>query len=422
MTMNAIPCRLCGYDAPGLDCTHCAHVSTSPSLTDQRVGWLRGLVDGLRAVPNGMILLATTRGVKRYLVPPVILTSIVFFALFWWMMGLVDILVQAVEVDDITSLGLEDGWFKLVVVWLLEKGIAGFIARLTGFVLWIVVSSVVALYAFSIVYEALAGPFLDEIQGRLEKKWFGTNPRDALERPTDIPVRRCFVLSLLSSVAALFAFVLLWNFTGLWWWASSALALLPFFVAAVIDPEYGRWLGWVLRVEGHTLWVSVKASLAVVVLLVIFFPLKFVPLVGFPLFMAIAGFGTAITLLDIPFSRRGWSMTKRMQFMVHNFLPLTTFGVVASLLFLVPVIGPIVMVPAASIGGLWLVVRLDKDSLRPIELRRPRAEDRLEPDKAPGAGLRCTRARCHPEPHASADVARTEAAWRTALGPGPGRT
>jgi uncharacterized protein involved in cysteine biosynthesis len=93
--------------------------------------------------------------------------------------------------------------------------------------------------------------------------------------------------------------------------------------------------------------------------------------VGFPLFMAIAGFGTAITLLDIPFSRREWPLSKRLQFMVHNAGAVTGFGLVASLLFLIPIIGPLVMVPAASIGGLWLVVRLDKDSIRPLELRRP---------------------------------------------------
>ena len=56
--------------------------------------------------------------------------------------------------------------------------------------------------------------------------------------------------------------------------------------------------------------------------------------------------------------------------MAHNFLAMTAFGVVSSLVFLVPVLGPIVMVPAASIGGLWLLVRLDKDSLRPPALRR----------------------------------------------------
>lgn len=371
MKMNAMPCRLCGYDAQGLDCPHCRHRSTSPSLNDESVGWAQAFIDGLRAVPNGFFILMRTSGVKRYLIPPVLLTFIAFVALFMWMWGLVDLLVEAVEVDDIAALGLEDGWLKVTVVWLMEKGVATFVARWSGIILWIMVSSVAALYTFSIVYEALAGPFLDEIQGRIETLWFGHNPRDALQRPTDIPVKRCVLLSSLAGGVGIAMLVTLWSLTSLSWWAILPISLLPFFFASVADREYGLWLGWVLRVEGHTLWVSIKASLAVAVLLVIFFWMKFIPVVGFPLFMAIAGFGTAITLLDIPFSRRGWALSKRMQFMLHNAVAMTAFGVVSSLVFLVPVIGPVVMVPAASIGGLWLVVRLDKDSLRPHELRKP---------------------------------------------------
>jgi len=369
--MDAIPCRLCGYDAPGLECPHCEHRSSSPSLNDQRVGFLQALVDGLRAVPNGLFLLATTPGTKRFLIPPVILTGIAFFVLFGWLWGFIDLLVEAVEVEDVASIGLEDGWLKVAVVWLVEKGVAAFVAKWTGVLLWLFVSSIAALYAFSIVYEALAGPFLDEIQGRIETLWFGANPRDAIERPTDIPVRRCVLFSAVAGGAAAVILLGLWIASPLSWWLILPLSLLPFFAAAALDREYGRWLGWVVRVEGHLLWVSIKASLIVLVLLVMFIWLKFVPVVGLPLFMAVAGFGTAITLLDIPFSRRGWSLTRRMQFMVHNGGALTAYGVVASLVFLVPVIGPIVMVPAASIGGLWLVVRLDKDSLRPPELRRP---------------------------------------------------
>jgi uncharacterized protein involved in cysteine biosynthesis len=369
--MNAIPCRLCGYDAPGPECLHCAHRTTAPSLRDERSGWVSGMIDGLRAVPQGLYVLASTRGVKRFLIPPVLLTTLAFGALMWWMMGVVDLLIEAVEVDDISSLGLQEGWFKVSIVWLIEKGIASTLAKISGVLLWFVVSSIVVLYTFSIVYEAVAGPFLDEIQGRIEARWFGIDPRDAIERPTDIPVARCVRNTLVASAAALALLVGLGFLTALAWWIVIPLALLPFFLASQVDREYGLWLGWALRVEGHTLWVSVKASLAVLLLLVLFFWIKFVPVVGFPLFMAIAGFGTAITLLDIPFSRRNWSLSKRLQFMAHNLLAMTAFGVVASLVFLVPVVGPVVMVPAASIGGLWLVVRLDKDLLRPPEARRP---------------------------------------------------
>ena len=49
------------------------------------------------------------------------------------------------------------------------------------------------------------------------------------------------------------------------------------------------------------------------------------------------------------------------------------YGAVAGLFFLLPVVGPILMVPSASVGGLWLLCRLDKDGLRPPGERRAAA-------------------------------------------------
>ena len=46
-------------------------------------------------------------------------------------------------------------------------------------------------WTFSIIYEALAGPFLDEMQGRLEERWFGHDPRATIERPTRLPAKLC---------------------------------------------------------------------------------------------------------------------------------------------------------------------------------------------------------------------------------------
>ncbi len=341
------------------------------SVSDGHVPLVQGVIDGLRAVPMGLVLLMRTKGVKRFLIPPVILTTLAFAMAFWWALGLVELLVQAVEIEDMAELGLEEGWFKVAVVWLINKGVAGFFARLSGIVLWLAISSVVIVYAFSVVYEAVAGPFLDEIQGRLETKWFGSNPRDVVERPTTISVRRCVQLSAIAGAGALVLLLIpLPPLSGIMWWLALTRVTFPFIIAAAIDREYAVWLGWVVRVEGHLLWVSIKAALVVLFVLMLFFPLKFVPVIGLPLFMAIAGFGTAVTLLDIPFSRRSWSLGQRFRFTMDHLLPLVAFGLVSSFVFMIPVIGPIVLVPAASIGGLWLVVRLDKDSMRPKALRR----------------------------------------------------
>ena len=113
-------------------------------------------------------------------------------------------------------------------------------------------------------------------------------------------------------------------------------------------------------------------------ILLLFFPLKFIPFVGLLLFGIVAGFTTAVSLMDIPFERRQWSFTQRMSFLFRNAPAVIAFGGVASLLFVLPVIGPVLMVPAASVGGLWMLCRLDKDFLRPLDRRaRPRDPSRV---------------------------------------------
>jgi len=376
--LRAIPCSLCGYDAPLCECRHCRHTSRDPALAHPSRGWSRGILDGLRAVPHGLFLLATTPGLKRFLVPPLVLTLLFFALLFGWAWGFLGDLLESARLQDVSALGLEPGRLRDAAAWLIEKQVVLWVAKLSGWILFLVASSLVALYTFSIAYEAISGPFLDEIQGRLEARWFGQDPRNAIQRPTDIPVRRCAALSTIAALPALALLVAWWNLSG-WpaWIALSALPL-PFVAAGTLEREYGRWLWWVVRVEGHTLYVSVKASLLALMVMTLFLPLKLVPVVGFALFVLVAGFSTAITLLDIPFSRRQWALEQRLQFMLHNFLSTVAFGAVAGFLFLIPLIGPLLMVPSASIGGLWLVVRLDKTSLRP---RRLRAESAHRPGR-----------------------------------------
>jgi uncharacterized protein involved in cysteine biosynthesis len=369
--MNAVPCALCGYDAPGKDCPHCGHAPVGKGLGKARSRNVQAILDGAWALPQGLILLAKTRGVKRWLIPPVVLTSLVFLALFIVVMGWVDNLVAGWIEASKQDIPTDAGWWADWLVTLLEWGGTTFTARTVGFLTVFVTSSVVALYTFSIAYEAIAGPFLDEIQGRIEEGWFGHNPRNRIQRPTQLPVERCVKLTLIAGLPTVllgFAFLLT---SGPIAWILLALAPMSFIVAAVREPEYGIWLRWVAKVESATLWVSVKASLLALLILALFFPLKFFfPPFGVMIFFGIAGFSTALTLLDIPFSRRLWSLRKRLRFVFGNLLPMTAFGLVSSFVFLIPVIGPIVMVPAASIGGLWLTVRLDKSSLRVARVKQ----------------------------------------------------
>lgn len=363
--MDVQPCPTCGYDAATLPCPHCGGRSAEPSLAGEGPGAFGGLVAGLTAVPRGLGFLIRTRGIKRFLIPPFVLTAGLFGALFGWALGWVGELLEAARLQDVEQLGLEEGWLLTTVEWLVEKSFVVWMAQLSGFLVVIVLSSLIAMWTFSIVYEALSGPFLDEIQGRLERTWFGTDPRDAIERPTDIPVRRCALLSTLGGLFGLALLAWWWFGDGATAWFALASVPLPFVLLGLVDREYGQWLVWVAQVEGRTLFVSVKAALFAGILLTICFPLRFIPFgIGYVLFGSIAGFTTALSLLDIPFSRRQWSFRARVGFLKAHALAHVAFGAVASLVFVIPFIGPIVMVPAASIGGLWLVCRLEKTGLR----------------------------------------------------------
>src|SRR5687767_6214792 len=116
--MKIVPCPLCGYDAlragaagaaardsaardsaareptardPGSAaiCPHCALEPREPSLRAPRARLRGGVLVGLSAVPQGLYFLASTPGVKRWLIPPLALTVLAFCALFWWLWGLV---------------------------------------------------------------------------------------------------------------------------------------------------------------------------------------------------------------------------------------------------------------------------------------------------------------------------------------------
>jgi uncharacterized protein involved in cysteine biosynthesis len=296
-----------------------------------------------------------------------VLTLLSFALVFWGLWHWIVPLVRHVQEGAVAELPLPEGWWKDGLHWLLGTAVMKFLSSLASWVLFGVVSYLAASLTFSLVYEAISGPFLDEIHGRLEERWFGRNPRDAIQRPTDLSPGRCGWITVFAGAPALVALALWFTLDGPWAWALLLIGVpAPFLLAARLVPEYGRWLVWVGRLEGGTLWVSLKAMAVAGMILVAFLPVQlFLPGVGSVFFAAAAGFTTALSLMDIPCSRRQWSLRQRVTFLIYHLPAVTTFGIVASLLFVIPVIGPILMVPAASAGGLWLICKLDKDCLRP---------------------------------------------------------
>ncbi len=385
--MRTIPCSLCGYHAPADACPHCGHTSELASLARPLSGPFRGVVDGLMAVPMGLWLLAKTRGTKRWLVPPFVVTFTLLAALLWIVFRAFDRMLDSVLPGDISFgdkrwdwlEGLSEGWDWLKSTWYgiaaasewIVNAIYGLLtSQPLKWVGYFLVGSLVVWYCFSIAYEALAGPFLDEVQSRLEKRWFGEDPRNRLERPNDIPEERCLRRSIVAAAGAVVIVVagIFLPYFPVW----LAVLLTPLSLAAVCwrDREYAEWLWWVARVEGRATWVSLQAAAITGVVLVLALPLYFVPFgVGYVLYAGVAGFATAVGLLDIPFERRGVRLRQRLGFLFRNILPMISFGVVSGLLLAIPLAGAALMVPGASIGGLWLICRLDKSSMRPRELR-----------------------------------------------------
>jgi len=309
--MDPLPCRTCGYHSATEACPLCANAPRERSLQVPRARGLARMLEGFRALWHGLALLLTTPRTKRLLVPPFLLSSAVFALLFAWAWSSISGVLGALDQDLEGSLEHLPSLLKPLVGWLVHTGALLLSARLLAFLALALTASVVFLWSFSVVYEAFCGPFLDSVQARIEARWFGHDPRERLEES----------------------------------------GLRPSF-ARRVRRELSTWL------------TSIKASLLALVVLVCFLWVKFLPILGLPLFAIVAGFATALTLLDIPFSRRRWTIGQRLRFLRSHLPEWISLGIASGLCFVLPFIGPLVGVPVASVGGLWLFVRLDKSALR----------------------------------------------------------
>lgn len=358
------PCRRCGYHAPEDPCPHCGGAPAEPSLAGEpRV--LGGLTAGATALFRGAGFLLTTPRTKRWLAPPVLLTIVAFAvatALLWrWIDGLlVNFAPEEFDLDQHLP-----GWIAAVLEWPVRRGLVLLAAQGLGLLGTLFVAALVWWFAFSLVFEAVAGPFLDEIHGRIEARWFGSDPRNRLERPPGsddrLNLRASIAGAVVAALAVLLALPRLHGWDLLW---LAPLGILPFALIGGLRPRYGRWLWWVATIEARALRASLAALTISGVLLVLFLPVYLVPLLGPYVYAVFAGFATSITLLDLPFSRRGLDLRDRLRFLRGHAAPLALYGLICGLLFGIPFLGPLLVVPSASIGGLWLFCRLDKTLLR----------------------------------------------------------
>ena len=349
-------CDLCGYRTAPRPCPACGGTPRHARLADAPVRGFGATWDGLRAPFVGALVLLETPGTKRWLAPPSALILGLFALAGWWCVSAawraLDTLAREGE-----ALLRGDAWWQELAQWI-GPGLLLGVAQWSGLLVAVLVLVLVASFTFSVAWEALSSPFLDLAQAKVEARWFGIDPRTLFEPPTSVAPWRVALLVLLLLAAVLGGAWLCWRGAG--WWSMAA----PLVAVCAVLWQRAAWSR--LRTEGarelRTLATSLKSSLLALFIIVAFLWLHLVPFVGSPLHAVVAGFATALTLLDIPFSRRGWSLGERWRFLLRHGLPLAAFGLATGLVFLVPILGPLFGVPSASIGGLWLLARLGKAS------------------------------------------------------------
>lgn len=365
MRARVIPCPVCGYDAPEASCRHCRGAPNEPTLRGAPPrGWKAALA-GIQALPMGAWILLKTPRVKRWIVPPVLLTFVAFGVLLGGALEGAHALVAQMRRAGPDELAADAGWLAKGMHAAAGSGVVMGIVEGSALVLTFVVLVFVAVWTFSVVYEAIGGPFFDTIQGRIEVRWFGKDPRETLQPHAEIAAARATWTTVACAVAAIALVVAFFAWSSPFAWLLLLGLPAPFVVASRRDPSYGAWLARTVGTEARSLLVSLQASIVSLVIMALLVWTYFIPFVGYPTFSAIAGFAASITLIDIPCSRRGWTLGQRLLFVFGNFVPVLLLGVATSFVFIVPILGPIVGIPCASIGGQWLLCRLDKSSMRP---------------------------------------------------------
>jgi uncharacterized protein involved in cysteine biosynthesis len=365
MGARVIPCPICGYDAPEAICRHCGGAPNEATLRGAPPrGWKAALA-GIEALPMGAWILLKTPRVKRWLVPAVALTFVAFGVLLGVALGGAHALVARLRSEGTVDLEAGAGWFAKWMHAAAGSGVVMGIVEGSALVLTLLVLVFVAIWTFSVVYEAIGGPFFDTIQGRIEVRWFGKDPRETLQPRTEIAPARATWTTIACALVTIALIAAFFAWSSGFAWLLVLLLPAPFLVAGRLDAGYGAWLARTVGTEARSLLVSVQASIVSLVIMALLVWVYFIPFIGYPTFSAIAGFAASITLIDIPCSRRRWSLGQRLRFVFGNFVPVLLLGVATSFVFVVPILGPIVGIPCASIGGQWLLCRLDKAPLRP---------------------------------------------------------
>ncbi|MFT7679037.1 MAG: hypothetical protein ACI8QC_003036 [Planctomycetota bacterium] len=292
------PCPRCGYHAAELPCPHCELSAGSPEW--KRLRPRAGPALGLEAFVRGGGLVMSVPGGLRMLAMPAAMTAFGAVLVYRnWVSGWVASLFAGLEPAAVAA--RPEGWLRSTLGFFSNSWFVELLSRASH----LVAMTLTAWLAFTFLFEAIAGPFLDRLHGRLEKRWFGKDPS-----------------------------------------------------------AKGLGLTGTLRREGHMLSLSIAAAGMAALVSLLALPLLLFPGIGSLLYLAVSGIALSLGAMDTAFARRGWSLRQRKLLFERHWMAAASFGALAGAISGFPFLGPLVMVPCASLGGLWMLVRVDKSPAR----------------------------------------------------------
>jgi uncharacterized protein involved in cysteine biosynthesis len=333
-------------------CAHCGGAPREHSLATRARGFAAQVAAGCAAPFHGLSALFGVRGAARLLVPPTLVSALLLCAaLVWLWQVLASATAGESDVDLtfwswLTWLETPSEWV-LNLPWMRAGGTLAFVLA-AAFTWW---------FGYAVVFGLVAGPFLARMQARVEEHWLGARAASA-DHPFEVRG-----LALLGAAFALGA-AGVWFTDGL---TAAALFAAPTAVLFAVLPPFRAWLTVFLALEGRSAAQGLVVAAITGLGALLFLPFHLVPFAGQLIAAAGTGFFVALGLLDLALERRAWPLARRFAF-ARNALPaLVGFGLVCGFVFGVPLLGPIVMLPAASLGGAWLVTKLDKSfDTRPV--------------------------------------------------------
>lgn len=338
-------CPVCGHPLEAVPCARCGGAPRERGLERRARGFAAQVGAGIGAPLAGLSALFGVPRLLRWVVPPTLLSAGLLVGALVWLWGAFSrATADETEVDLVFWSWLR--WLEGPVEWLLDLPWLAAGSTLA----FVLVAALAWWFGYAIVFGLVAGPFLARMHERAEEHWYGRTVQGAghpFEARGLVLLGGALALGALGATLAEGAL-------------AAALLVAPLALLALVAPTFRAWFTGFAASEGRSAAQGLVVALVTGLGALLFLPFHLVPVVGQVVASAGAGFFVALGMLDLALERRGLPLGTRFALARRATPALVAFGLVSGVLFSVPIVGPVVMLPAASLGGAWLVTKLDK--------------------------------------------------------------